>query len=338
MRKEVYTAVMEKIDALEGSAVCFPDGSVDTYHRVLDGHKGVLKDKSEMIERLRQGRSDFKLVAKRKEPGGVSVNMASQSSGLGLETRFFGHADDRVFDQLGFEINSLGAPAEVTVCEFDDGDVLFAKESQELLNWKLEDLSDDEALENILSQDLICCANWASIPSMKEELNRIIELEPDAELFNFDPGPLINIDQGRINELFEFLGLLDKTVEVVVHASTEELETVAEALDVEGSEKEKMRKIREKSGITAYVLHDKPKALAATKEEVYRVENVITENQSTFSGAGDRFSAAVGAAVVSGWDWKEALALGNICAVHYIEENSTAGKEDIRDQINSKLL
>ncbi|MFB6190966.1 MAG: PfkB family carbohydrate kinase [Candidatus Nanohaloarchaea archaeon] len=75
---------------------------------------------------------------------------------------------------------------------------------------------------------------------------------------------------------------------------------------------------------------------AATRDGFHEVDNIQTDSVSTFSGGGDRFGAAAATARVSGWSWEEALALGNACAVHYIENNSTASKRDIKRQINEK--
>ncbi|MFB6114897.1 MAG: hypothetical protein ABEK04_01285 [Candidatus Nanohalobium sp.] len=139
-----------------------------------------------------------------------------------------------------------------------------------------------------------------------------------------------------MRELFEVLGLINTGFEVIVHVNTEEMNAVAASLNIEGSKREKARKVQEKADIEAFVLHEKPSAIAGTSEGLVEVENLETSQVSTFSGGGDRFDAAFGLGRAAGLSWRECLALGNICAVNYIELNRTAGIEDVKRQLEQK--
>lgn len=333
-----YLRVVEKLPEIQDvSAVALPDGSIDRYHEVLEGHHGRISKKDEFVRRLKAGTDNYRLVLQRTEPGGIAVNMALQGQSLGLDIKLYGHLDHSVLTGLGMETESMGEPARVTICSFDDGELVLVHESQDILNWSLDELGTGEELKRQLSADLICCANWASIPGMTDDLEVFRNLEPDAELFSFDPGPLLNAREDGIESLFNALGMLDEEIDVIVHANIEELEKVSDAINAGGSEEERIKEVREEAGISAYVLHDKPRAAAATREGFFEVENIETERVRTSCGAGDRFDMALSAGLVKGWSWEEALALGNLCAVHYVENNSTATREDIRKQVKKKI-
>ena len=64
---------------------------------------------------------------------------------------------------------------------------------------------------------------------------------------------------------------------------------------------------------------------------------MVTDHIETRTGAGDRLDAGVSAGRAAGWNWEESLAIGNLCAVKYVENNETADPETIRKQVEDKL-
>lgn len=330
-----YKSLEKKLeDLLDVSAVAFPDGSVDTYFQVLEGKKNAVKSRKEVGKQVMEHRSsDFKLLPKRREPGGIAVNMGVQIDKLGADTKLFGHLDHPVLQDLDIPKESLGEPAKVWITEFEDGDILLARENQEILNWELSEL---EPVEVNLSADLICCGNWSSIPEMTEQLRKFHKKEIEGKVFNLDPGSIVKTEKESLRELFNVLGLINTSFEVIVHVNTEEMNAVANSLNIEGDKREKVNKVQEKADIEAFVLHEKPSAIAGTPEGLIEVKNLETSHVSTFSGGGDRFDAGFGLARSAGFTWEESLALGNICAVNYIESNRTAGISDIKTQLSRK--
>jgi hypothetical protein len=334
----VYRKVIEKLDELEDlKAVGFPDGSIDTYIDLEKGKEGEIKDRLEVAERIQENSSaSFRALPNRIEPGGKSFNMSAQHSALGLETSHYGFLDHKVFEQIDFKIYSMGSPAEVTIAEFDNGSLLIAEHNPELIEWELEDLREFGDLDEILSADIVCCANWATVKSMNSELEKISG-KISARVFSFDPGNLEGIDGSKIREMFEALEKISDKCEVLVHANTDEVEKTAEIYGLKGEINEKIDRIQQKTGVDAYILHDKQKAVAGTERGVIEVENLVTDHVETRTGAGDRFDAGVSAGRTAGWNWEESLALGNLCAVQYVENNETATPETIRKQVEDKL-
>lgn len=334
-----YNQIINKLNELkELSAVGFPDGSIDTYCRVEKGKKHYIQSKKEVLERIREmDDTSFRFETRRKEPGGKSVNMSIQCHNLGLSTTHYGFMDSPVFENLDFDYFSMGSPAELTICEFDDGSLLLAKENEELANWNFEMMEDIADLPDDLSADVICCANWISLHHMNEELRDLLKMDFEANVFNFDPGSLTDVRPEIARDMFETLGKLADDYDVLVHANTDEVEKVAEIYDLEGNIETKVEKIQKETEVTAYILHDKSRAVAGTDTGLFKVENIETNHVETQTGAGDRFDAAVAAGRAADWTWEESLALGNICAVQYVENNVTATPSLIRKQIREKL-
>ncbi|MFQ3308354.1 MAG: sugar/nucleoside kinase (ribokinase family) [Candidatus Nanohaloarchaea archaeon] len=335
-----YQKIIEKIDDLEElSAVGFPDGSVDNYCRFEKGKGRYMESKDEVAERIESNdSSSFRLEREKQEPGGKSLNMSMQCNSLGLDTAHYGFLDHELLENLDFETYSMGEPAQVTIGEFEQGSILLAHENKELVDWSLESMKQFSGdIAELISADVVGCANWIGLRHMNEELKEIAGLDFEAEVFNFDPGNLTDVRPEIVREMFETLEKLSEDYQVLVHANTDEVETTAEIYGIEGSIEEKINLIQEQTGVTAYILHNKPRAVAGTEEGRFEVENLVTEHIETRTGAGDRFDAGVASARAAGWRWEESLALGNLCAVHYVENNETATPSDLREQVEDKV-
>ncbi|MFQ3275189.1 MAG: hypothetical protein ACI9LV_000291 [Candidatus Nanohaloarchaea archaeon] len=335
----VYNEIVEKLGELEQlTAVGFPDGSVDTYVQMMKGKSGRITDRHEVAKKIEENSSaSFRVTPERREPGGKSFNMSLQCDSLGLETAHYGYLNNSIFNHTGFQTYSMGTPADVTIAEFENGSLLLSEETPELTEWKLEDLKKFNKLEEVLSADVICCANWTSIHHMTSELEKIAEEKIEAEVFSFDPGNLTDIESDRIKEMFTALEKISERSEVQVHANSDEVKRTAEIYGIEGETSQKINQVQETTGIDAYILHDKYRAVAGTEEGVVEVENLVTDHVETRTGAGDRFDAGVSAGRAAGWSWEESLALGNLCAVQYVENNKTATPETIRKQVEEKV-
>lgn len=335
-----YHKIKDKLSDIQGfDAVGFPDGSVDRYFNLLTGKEEEIRTRAEFARLVRENPScSFRLELKRKEPGGQTVNMSIQSHSLGAETSHYGMLDHSIRQELDFSVVAIGEPTEVDIFEMREGSINLAEPSEDLKSWSLDDL-ETEHLEELLSADIVNTGNWVSIRSMTESLRKLSTYEDDWRVFNFDAGDLTETDKEDILKLFQVLARLKESTdaEVIVHANTEEFDRVAEVYGLEGKPVEKVQELRDKTGVTAYIVHDKQRAFAGTPEGTIEVENLETLEVGTRTGAGDRFDAAAGCARAAGWDWDETLALGNTCAVNYVESNETASLKDVREQIETKI-
>lgn len=328
-----YADLVERLadEPEERTITALPDGSVDVYYAVCDAEGERIEDRETLADRLTDGEPSFPIERESTEPGGQAVNMARQANALGNRVRLYGHLDNPVFDDLGFERISMGEPSRIGIYPLDE-DVLFSEVSSELADWTLEEfraVADRPAKR--LAADAVCCGNWASVPGMTEAFHELAEASIDGGLFLLDPGPVATRSNEAIVGLLEALSALESTYDGVLSLDPSELEHVSEAAGIGGSDdRERLAGLRSKAELTAAVLHAESKAIAATRDRSVTVGNLAVEEPVRKTGAGDRFDAGLVHALVHDWGWESALALGNACASYAVETGGTADRAALR--------
>lgn len=315
----------------ERTITAFPDGSVDVYYTAYDAHGERIEDRETFAERLVEDPPAFPVTRESTEPGGQAVNMAVQADALGDRTSLFGHLDDPVLDDLGFEATSMGEPSRVEVYPMDD-DVLFAERSEELADWELEDLrAAAEDFEGALAADAVCCGNWPSTPGLTGAFRELADSSIDGAVLAFDPGPISIRSEEATRELFDALSAIEGTYDVVLSVNGSELRTATDVVVDGAGGREGAVALREATGVTGVVLHTAGEALAATSNGVIGVANRSVDEPARETGAGDRFTAGLAHALARDWDWELALALANACGAHYVGTARTADREALRE-------
>lgn len=354
-----YDELGERLQAepRELSVAAFPDGSVDTYYRALDGDERV-ETRTEFCSVLARDRDSLRLRRRQQATGGQSVNMAKQAHALHDEVTLAGHLDDPVFADLPFTTVSLGEPATVSILLFDDGDLMLAEESQDIREWGVEDLrsaarklepgtgrdeaADEDPLAALVDADLVCSANWNAFHGLVETFEAIADAaaggggesrgKSERGVFVFDPGALGGLADERLRTLLDGLDVLEPAFRTVLTANDVEIEALAEIAGVENGDREaQLTRILDEAGISGAVAHMESRAVAATEEGIVEVANLDTSRVATVTGAGDRFTAGMGHGLAAGWDWDTALALGNTCASYHVVHGETIPREAIAD-------
>lgn len=343
----------------ELSVAAFPDGSVDTYYRALDGDERV-ETRTEFCSVLARDRDSIRLRRRQQATGGQSVNMAKQAHALYDEVTLAGHLDDPVFADLPFTTVSLGEPATVSILLFDDGDLMLAEESQDIREWGVEDLraaarklvpgfegeeTDEDPLTTLVDVDLLCSANWNAFHGLVETFEAIADARAatradDTEdtnengVFVFDPGALGGLSDERLRTLLDGLGVLEPTFRTVLAANDVEIEGLAAVAGAEDGDCEtQLAHIRDEAGISGVVAHMENRAVAATDDGIVEVANLDTSRVATVTGAGDRFTAGMGHGLAAGWGWGPSLALGNTCASYHVVHGETIPREGVADYV-----
>lgn len=110
-----YADLVERLtdEPEERTVTALPDGSVDVYYAVCDAEGERIEDRETLADRFTDGEPSFPVERESTEPGGQAVNMARQANALGDRVRLYGHLDDPVFDDLGFERVSMGEPSRI---------------------------------------------------------------------------------------------------------------------------------------------------------------------------------------------------------------------------------
>lgn len=235
----MYDAVADALPDIGPVPVCaLPDGSRDTHVHVFDSADRVTS-RDDFAVRLAAGERAFRLVEQRRAAGGQSVNMARQAHALGAATTLFGHTDAT----FPFETVPLGEPADVTVCDFDDGDLMLAAESDDLLNCDADRLREAGAFDR--RPDCWLVANFASLPGLPNVLDSLPE-----GLATLDTGPITGIGTPRAERL---RAVAD--ARTVVSANRAESEALAAALDTT------VEALRRELGVRAFVVHERERAV-----------------------------------------------------------------------------
>jgi sugar/nucleoside kinase (ribokinase family) len=314
--------------------VCLPDGSVDTLARVRDGSGSLIGTRAAFGERVGNGSlRSVTLEELAREPGGQSVNAAGQVHALGGDVALFGHLDDPVFD-LPFETYSMGEPAAVTVLRFDREDLMLSRASQAIDRWSFETLLslDAPVRERIEAADACCLANWASFGDLSEGMRDLADWDLDGPVV-LDPGPLGGGDGGALRRLCDALATLDGTCPVVLSANEGEIATLATVLGIDAEDHPaRERALRAALGVSGVVFHGDDAAVAATGASLdgpatAHVPNIEVTDVCRRTGAGDRFSGGLAAALGTGLDIEVALAMGNACASCFVASGETADRE-----------
>lgn len=231
---------MLRHESSDNEVTVFPDGSVDTYYKILDSEDDRIDLRVAFAEQIADDMDTFSIGCTTTKPGGQAVNIAQQMDALGDETWLFGHLDDSLFDSLDFETTSMGAPASVLVYEFEDGDLMLADSSADMLDWSLTDLraAAGDAFTTHLTTDVVCCVNWVSFDGMTDALNRLAARNFDGNLFVFDPGDLTSTQAESITRLCEVLGNLERSYDVILSADSDKITHLMSALTIKNMDEE----------------------------------------------------------------------------------------------------
>ena len=327
-----------------------PDGSVDAHCDVTTPAGDRIDSRDDLAARVAaSGTASVALDRRALEPGGHAVHAAAQADVLGADATCYGYLDDSAFDQTPFASASMGRPARMTVCEFDDGDVVLQEASGDRDDWTLDALRDAAGGEfrDALTADAVVCAGWASFDGMAAALADLASLGLDGERFVFDVSGVAERPAGERRDLCDALGALAGSYDVTVTGNRREFDALAAAVDGAANSTETdgeadsdadataetdeatCAAIRDAVGVEAVVLHEKARAVAATTDGETTVPNVDVDDPVRRTGAGDHFAGGLAHALAGGWDWEPALRLGNRCASHYVATGRTGSPAEL---------
>lgn len=305
---------------------------MDHFYAVYDGTERI-RHREAFAELVAAGSSAFTLRSKAVEPGGHTINMATQAAHLGEDVTCIGHLDDPVFADVPFKTISMGEPARVAIHQFEDGDVLTVEPSADIEEWSLENLrAVDPPVASVLSADIVFCSNWTMFGALPAVLADPTTAAISGDIFLFDPGPLAARSAGEVRSLADALAAVNESIDVVLAANGEEVQSMAAVLgdgDADaGDYVEALAQVRSSTGIWGAVVHETNVAVAVTAEGRERVENVDVE-AFRHTGGGDRFDAGLGFALAREWSWPDALTIGNACASRYVATGESAGRSEL---------
>lgn len=317
---------------LTPTVTTLPDGSIDRFCSIGSGSLDDIRTRSTLQEEIgHEGRSSFQIDVESTEPGGQAVNAADQLHALGGDVTCYGHLDDDLFASLPFETVSMGTPSIVYAFNFVDGDVMLA-ENRGIADWTLDDLRSVADLSDVFGVDAVCCGNWISVPGLEAAFHELGAATFPRVPFVLDPGDLLGAPDEGIDALQRALGALQDTFDVVLDANRTEIRAIASTLPGSyADDAARLAAIRGATDITAAVMHAPDVAAAATPDGDLRVPTLAVDEPARHTGGGDHFAGGLTYALAAGWDWRLALACGNVCASRFVETAATADIESLVD-------
>ena len=320
------------------TVVALPDGSLDRRCRVRVGADRRVTTRAQLgTEVAAGGRKSVQVEVTAEDPGGQAVNLARQAHALGADTRLYGHLDG--LPSFPFEARSMGAPAEIRVWQFTDGDLVIAERSDDIRTWSLEDLPAAAGdLDRVADADAVCWTNWVSIPGVAGSVTEFAErTDGDGAWFLADPGDVVGSDRDWFGAFREAFAAVAESYRTVLSVNPAELRAFATGFDAgesaDGETDEEAdgvramaRTVRDATDATAVVSHGVDRSVAATPEGIAAAPNRNLASWARKTGGGDRFDAGLVYALSTGWDWDDALQLGNACASRYVATGATAGR------------
>lgn len=332
-----YDRLHEWLGKTGGSTVVtLPDGSVDTYYRVVDSRGNAIGSREGFAEWVTDdATSACQIVEQARTMGGEAVNTARQCAMLADDVTLFGHLDAEVFDDLSVTTRSMGEPAAVTVLVFADDELMLSEESPDIGAWTLADLDACADAESTLRRaDAISIQNWVAFPNMDAALRTLADRPLDRTTVVFDPGDITGSDADSLEGLATTLERVAESHDVVVSMNEGEMRHLLGALAVDGGDLlARIERLRTRLGVRGALVHDVERALAATADGQFRVPNFTAERIVRRVGAGDRFNGGLAHVLASEWDWELALALGNTCASRYVETGETGSTATLRSYL-----
>ena len=347
-----YDRLARKLADRETAALTtLPDGSLDYFCTVAEDGDGRIESREAFARAVLEERDSLRFRVDTVEPGGQAVNAAMQLHALGDPVTCYGHLDAPAFASLPFETVSMGEPSEVYVFAFDDRDLMLARNT-DLSEWTLAELEGVADLSTVFAADGICCSNWVSAPGLERAFHRLGGLDVPRAPFVFDPGDVVGHDAEEVEPLHEAMSVLQDTFDVVYNANRAEIEATAAPLSgTFDDDLDRLAAVREETGIAAAVMHAGDEAAAATPDGRVRVANYRVDAPERHTGGGDRFTGGtrrmprgltprqltggLAHALACGWDWDVALAMGNACAVTYVESGTTGDVDDLVEFVHT---
>lgn len=344
----VYDALVDQLRSTPPAPTitALPDGSVDYRCRVETGAGGVPPSRKELGESIARGdHKSLRIVPELGEPGGQAVNLASGAHGFGADVTLFGHLDDPAMPEFPYATRSMGEPATVRILDFDDGALMLAEESGDILSWTFEDLRAAAAdLGARLDADVCCCCNWVSFPNMPTALRELTDaaLDHGADgVFVLDPGDVVGSEPAALRDLLDVLSRLGDAYDVVLNGNRRELQELASVVenDADGStgrvEYDRMAALRDRADCYAVVMHARPEAAAATADGVVAIPNLTIGAPERWTGGGDRFGAGLAMALGAGWPIEAGLAMGNAAASYYVTQAQDPSPTELAEFVAS---
>lgn len=292
------------------------------------------------------------IVITATHPGGCAVNFGDGIAALGVHLSAFATLGEPIhpafadFAEGGTcaHVESWGdTPGRTLAFEFNDGKLMYSA-VEALSRFTPESVAEAVAKgtfrEACTQAGLITQTNWTLYPHMsavwkwlQENVYNELTHRPHFLVDLVDPSAR---GKGDILAMLEVLPGFEASGPCALGVNTNEAVLLGKMLGLELAHDapaeavaEHAARLREKIGLTQVFVHDRLYAAAATATEAAYAEAAYTSNPKKSTGAGDRFNAGYGLALLLELPLQEALCLGSACSGFFVRNARSANAAEL---------
>lgn len=333
------------------------DGFVDEIIRVVETRKSpkfgdcdyvkTIGDYSNKIAAAAGLSANIEFEQQQIKLGGNGPILANALILQGHKTSYIGALGEKTIDPVftdfaksceksGGKVITLAAPGHADALEFDDGKIICGKcVSLDAVNWDnlLTLISREELKKMVAESDFLGFTNWMELPefnSLLKGFNEILTETKHRPTIFIDLADPARRPTEEIKEVCDLIMKLQNNAEVILGLNESESRQIAGIFSVsEDDFTKRAAEIRNKSGITAVVIHPLKGAAVATKNESHWIDGPYCQKPKLTTGAGDNFNAGFCNGWLAGLTPAECLCSGVCTSGFYVRECRSPNRKEL---------
>jgi len=291
--------------------------------------------------------ANIELVPVLEKAGGNGPLMAMAVAGMGADVTCVGlmgfpdlHPVFKPLLDLG-KVISVGNPGHTDALEFMDGKLMLGKlHTIKDMNWArlMQVVGEKNFKDLLLSSDMVACTNWTMLTEMEEIFNQLIQMIPKGSplTFFFDFADPEKRDRRDLETVLGQITAMNGCGRSVLGLNLREAEQVSEVLGLAEQPDESVagieaaaRRIREKLGIHAVVVHGIKSAGASVKGESAGIAGPYCAKPKLSTGAGDHFNGGFTTGLMGGLNVRDSLYSGVGASGWYVRNAKSPRLDDV---------
>jgi sugar/nucleoside kinase (ribokinase family) len=331
------------------SVVAGFDGFVDTILHVVSERRSpteysrltTIKGFSEKVLAASGGRNmNIEMLPRLTKIGGNGPIFANALAHFNIPVSYIGclgsPAIHPVFDEFARNVKtySIAEPGYSDAIEFTDGKLVCGKQqSVSEISWQsvLNRLTIDELSDLVSHAGLIAFLNWGILFSMTDMMDAFLRqiadhLSGPRKTFFIDTADPARRSEEDIERFVKMLSRLVEKFQVYLGFNLRESTFIARAVGLAAPQNTPdevltySKRLRERLGIDAVVIHWSRHAVGNDSDSDVSVEAPFTDNPRISTGAGDHFNAGFCLGRLLGGDLKANIQLGVATSGYYVRE------------------
>jgi hypothetical protein len=337
----------------DGSVVGGFDAFVDRMRELVERRPGAGYERVRQFDALREALVRFEASETaprlqwrqtRTEPGGHVAHLGGVFDELGYDLTLVGRLGDPIRAEFAsrFRDQRLVSVGDTTSTEFvwfEDRKFLLTEPNQETLDWaRIEErVEPTDLAEYVDGASLVSLASWFGTPELPDVLDGLRrELWP---LLN-SPPPHVHLSPGEVEPFApeeieagrDSIAALDDVVPVTLTANRSQTRRFRDVLvgDDGGSAEPTVERVRDRLGVTRYVMHSRRGATLASPDGVVSARAPAVVNPRRLRNVDEHFNSGMALALAEGLSDGAALVLANSVASYFMRHKKAPDSDELR--------